>query len=861
MKRFLQFILVVLLFSGCDKSKTENEPAGGGGSVTPTISLSQNSVTVPAEGSTVQVTVNSSASWTLSGDISWCKPSVTSGKNGETVSFTVAENAASEDRNATYSFVCGSASARLTITQKAQDALTVTNSRFEIESAGGQIDIEVKSSAEVSYVIGSECRDWIKFVTTRAISSSTLIFEVEPNTDIARREGSITIKSGSKEEVVRIYQAGEKATILLSQSEYEVGAEGDTITVEVSSNVDVDVEIPSVGWITRNDTRAMSTHTFHFDISENRSESTRTAAIAFVNSANGIKEYVTVIQGSASSASLKVSATSVSFDASGGRENIDVISNVDWEVSCDASWCRLSAQSGNGNGSFTISASENSELTARAAIVTVRSVNGDLTQRITVIQGSADEIFELSTHNISLSAGGGEFDIVVSSNIGYYISDKPDWISEISSTSSRAYTETVHRFSAGRHSGSSKREGVIVFCNDNQVCIPVVVTQTASNSSISVSHNTLPFSAVGGSERLYVTSNTSWVMSSDAAWCDVSPAEGSGSGWINFAISENVDVATRKAVVTITAVDGGATATVIVSQEAAAESFSVTPMNVRVSGAGGEFDVTVATNVGYYLSKIPDWIKETTPKQTRATQESTHRFVAEPNMTSGVRSDVIIFSKYDERVNVPVTVTQEAGETVLTVSKTTLNFGQMAASEDVYITSNIDWRLVCNAGWCWVTPEKGSGSGKVSVIVDDNESPGNRTAIISLQSADGTINRSINVTQQGKSGFLSVSRTAVDIAAAGGEFTFTVEGNIPARIGVSHPSIISLSRTDYTPGLVTSYTCRVLSNDSSSDREMQVRVYNDELGISKTIVVRQAGSTPGLDSGGDIEDIPNHDWN
>ena len=208
------------------------------------------------------------------------------GTNGTNITFTTQENASVDERNATYTFVCGQASAKLTIIQKQRDALTITSSKIEVPASGKTITIEVQSNIQFDYEIADKDRDWILPEETRAMQTTYLTFKVQPNENVSRREGAIIIKSEKVSETVNIYQNGETPSIVLTQSDYAVSNEGETIKVEVSSNVDYQIKMPDVDWIIENKTRSMSTHTHYYTITPNGTPDNRNAQILFINHSN-----------------------------------------------------------------------------------------------------------------------------------------------------------------------------------------------------------------------------------------------------------------------------------------------------------------------------------------------------------------------------------------------------------------------------------------------------------------------------------------------------------------------------------------------------------------------------------------------
>lgn len=89
-------------------------------------------------------------------------------------------------------------------------------------------------------------------------------------------------------------------------------------------------------------------------------------------------------------------------------------------------------------------------------------------------------VFILSQTEVNVSGNGDEFKIKVTANMDYYISSLPEWVTEI--TSRASIVEKEHVFQVQANPNTEKRQGVIVFCNDNQQCIPVTIVQKAKPS-------------------------------------------------------------------------------------------------------------------------------------------------------------------------------------------------------------------------------------------------------------------------------------------------------------------------------------------------------------------------------------------
>ena len=305
---FFYLSLLGIMLSGCGKSDEptpDPKPNPDTPSTQTSITISPSSLTFDADYQTTTTTwqhvvIHSSDNWSVTGGTSWCKTAITEGKPTDNIVPIVIEpNTSPDERNATLTFICGDKTAKLVVTQKQQDALTVTSSKVEVDAQGGPINVEVKANIPFEYVIADKDKGWITPVETKSMQTTVLSFNVAQNEDREKREGTITIKSGELSETVTVYQAGEQPTIVITQNTYEVSGKGETIKVEINSNVEFSVSIPAAysAWIQEAaEPRALSTHTKYFTISANPETQSRTGEILFTSQEYNLTEKVTIQQ-------------------------------------------------------------------------------------------------------------------------------------------------------------------------------------------------------------------------------------------------------------------------------------------------------------------------------------------------------------------------------------------------------------------------------------------------------------------------------------------------------------------------------------------------------------------------------------
>ena len=318
---------------------------------------------------------------------SWISIHPTSGGAGEAnITVTTEPNDTPDDRSATIVIKSGTVEKTVKISQKQQDALTVTAATFEVGNEGGEIEVEVKANIDFEYEIDEAAKEWIEYKGTRAIETSTLTFAVAENDDVEKREAKINIKSGEFNETITIYQAGAEPTLVISQSEYAVPSVGETIVVEVASNVDVTVELPAdADWISESTTRSVSTNTFYFDIAANEEYDQRTAEIKFSNAEKGLSEVVTIVQ--AQKDAIVIAEDSYSVSGQGDAIEIAVGHNVEFDIEIDVDWISQSQTRALETSTLIFNVAQNETDAERSGTITFTSKdNNEISQVIAVKQ-------------------------------------------------------------------------------------------------------------------------------------------------------------------------------------------------------------------------------------------------------------------------------------------------------------------------------------------------------------------------------------------------------------------------------------------------------------------------------------------
>lgn len=334
------------------------------------------------------------ADWTLSiasttSGTTWCKASATNGNKGTiNVKFTVSENTDYEDRSVSVTIKAGTVSKTFTITQKGADALLVTTTKYEVAQEGGQIEIEVKANISYQMEISEDAKSWITEVESkgRSLTINKHKLDIAMNENAEKREGEITFKSGDKVETVKVYQVG-GAILLLSQNEYTVSDAGDTISVDIKSNIDFGVQMPEVDWvIDEASSRGLSSHTLKYIVSANEGYDSRSAEIIFYDKDSDLKDTLKVIQ--AQKDAIILSEKEMIIEKEGGIVGVIINTNVDFDVQIpsDVTWVTYKSSRSLTEKTFYLKIAYNPNDESRSANITVTNEKSQLSETFVITQ-------------------------------------------------------------------------------------------------------------------------------------------------------------------------------------------------------------------------------------------------------------------------------------------------------------------------------------------------------------------------------------------------------------------------------------------------------------------------------------------
>lgn len=223
MKKILNFfaLTAMLLAAGCEKDSVQREDK---------IELNAETLVFAAAGGSFEMEVYSSGAWTLSDGEAWCRPSATSGGDGDKVTFTAEANADATERTTYFTFRCGEKAVALKATQQSV-ALSLSLPEITVGASGGTAEVEVTCGGTWTLSGGS---DRCTPSADSGKGGERVLFTIAENGDDEPRSAEFTFRSGSRTVPLPVTQ--ECASLSLSTTELSLDAEGGEAMLTVSSS-------------------------------------------------------------------------------------------------------------------------------------------------------------------------------------------------------------------------------------------------------------------------------------------------------------------------------------------------------------------------------------------------------------------------------------------------------------------------------------------------------------------------------------------------------------------------------------------------------------------------------------------------
>lgn len=617
------------------------------------ILLSAGKIEVPAEGKEIEIEVQHNISFGYEIEEScksWIKAVSTKALTSNKVVFTVAGNQELQNREGTVTFKGEDLVETVKIYQEgAKPAIILSQKEIPVSDKGGEIIVELKSNIDFNYSV-TEGAEWLKEVSTKAMSTHTLRFYAQENSSYDQRVAQIQVSSsdGSIKENVTVTQM-QRDAIIVANNSYTLESEGGQFTVEVSHNIDYTCTIKG-DWIKQITTKGMTTDRLSFAVEKNSSNDSREGSVSFESADGSIMQIVNVYQ--ASSKALVVSDKQKFIPSSGGTVNIEIKHNVDFTVEGPSeSWIHEVKTKGMRSTTLTYAVDSNEDYDSRTCRVIITCKELGQTDIVTITQAQKDAIV-IAQSKYEIPSKGGDFTIGVGHNVDYTYTVGAEWIKEIST---KALTTDYLNFRVEEYKGNEKREAAITFKSaDGSLTQTVMVTQSQKDA-ITISEKEKTVAAKGGTFGLNINSNIKYTyrIISGSSWLHDITTKAVEEKTLYFKVDENTTYDQRTGKITFTSEDGKTKDTVTVTQMQK-DAIILAKNSYSYGAEARDITFNVSSNIDYEVECQASWIRQIV---TKGLVEKTLSFHIDANTTSSPREGVIRI--YGNGMEQKVTINQD----------------------------------------------------------------------------------------------------------------------------------------------------------------------------------------------------------
>lgn len=404
---------------------------------------------------------------------------------------------------------------------------------------------------------------------------------------------------------------------------------------------------------------------------------------------------------------------------------------------------------------------------------------------------------------------------------------------------------------------------LVVFtgCNDDDVNSGVIPGIAVDSSVLSAEGVWMLESGQTESVLTILTKSREWgaQVVVGESWCSVKEERNNGNRLI-LTCTANPTLASRTAVVLLG--NGGVSQRIKVCQLGQTPFVRFDPEHPVLNVTDTSIVVTVFSNMQYVVS-VPDsvsgWLQHTDDDlYVEDTTKITFHIAENPELT--MRNAVVLFTSDTLEFQLPLTQLGNGAEVQVDETPRVLEFD--STSLEIEVIHNVPYTITCvdeatqtTPDWLRPAPQTQKAvnllTDKVKFILDKNlKSTEARQATVTVKSEDGTITRTVTVTQNGYHAAIRVDMAQRVLEWNDAELALTVNSDVVYTVEVNYPGNASSSSwLTYTSGKPISATAgtitesvlkfTVTENPGLDYREATVRVAYDT--VVREIPVRQLG--------------------
>ena len=661
MNRYITYIIFSLLLIGC--SEQYDESLGLYPTLTPRyMTVTPTLLTYASSAGTQSVNVTSTQTpWKMENGIEWISLSPTSGTASGTISVGVSENTAGDEVRTGVFYLKADVNdwkyeAPISVTQAGATPV-ITLSKSEVEFTGTENSESITVSSNCSWSVSSSS-DWL----TTTQKDNTITLSTTTNETNSYRTATVSVfHEGTTNTSKKITVRQAPASVNASTETLVFNNTAGSVNVTVNSEANWTASTSSSWMEVSPSSGSAGTSIMTISVSPNTATSERTGYV-IISIGGSQRIQIPVRQ---RGIYIETEQTELSFTASGGSQELAVLSNTSWTVSSTPSWLTVSPSNGDGDGTVKVTAQDNPNTANRSGVIHITQSGLSIDVAITVSQ--AGKTFDVNTTILNFEDKQETQTVEILTDGTWNARTDDMWItlSPMSASGNSTLSVTV-----AENPNDSERTGqVIVSMGDKSSTISVV----QKGKYFTVSNSLLSYTSKGGSLNIAVTTNDTWTaqIENNPTWLQLSSSSGSGNIDVKVTASDNPSVNSRSATIVFQTTHNQSVR-VMVTQDA--RYLNIDTREVLFYSKGGTSEaITVSTDGTYSISCSDSWL---------SVNQSSNTFIvtATENTTTDARIGYITIALTDLK----------EGTYSLTLTVTQLNYGGSFLRKDYGDDINYD---------------------------------------------------------------------------------------------------------------------------------------------------------------------------
>jgi len=614
--------------------------------------------------------------------------------------------------------------------------LSVSPTSFEFTATYTQTKPLSVTSVQTPWTIENSV-NWITISNTSGSASAEVPVGVYENTigDVART-GVFYFRSGASDweydAPISVTQEGAYPVINFSRNEIELKGAAVTDTVKVLSNCTWFEDGISHDWLTVSADGDVLT----IKATANETNNYRTATVKLSHTGNiNISSTFTVKQ---APANITAGTDSLKLENEAASITISIESEAPWTASTASSWMEISPSSGDaGKTELNIEIAPNTTIYTRTGYI-ILSIGGTERVQIPVVQKGY--YIEVDATEFNYESGGGTYDLQITSNTEWEITEIPKWIT-IDKTSGKG-SKTVKVTAADNPITQSR--SAVIHVGQSGLSLDNEISLFQKGKYFDIGTTVYNFDDKASTKEVKIETDGTWTATTNEDWITLKPTTSKDS-ILTIGVTENISEDERTGVVSVTM--GDKTIEINVLQKG--KYFTIDNSLLTYTSKGGDIKISITTSEAW-TAKIEDNPKWITLSQTSGTGDIEVTATAEDNPSVNSRTATIIFeTTYLQPVRV---IVKQDARTLTVDTRELLFYPKGGTSDPITITTDGEYKIECSDSWFSVE-QTGNTFTVTATKYTETSFPRIGTVTISLTDLkEGSYSLGITVTQLNEGG-------------------------------------------------------------------------------------------------------------